>query len=190
MIEVDHVLLSDDVVEEYFVCDLEHCKGACCEEGDSGAPLDLDELIEIDQVLELVKPILPKASQHVLDEIGAYEVDSEGDMCTTTVQGKECVFALRDASGKWTCAIEKLYMEGKTAFRKPISCQLYPIRKNTVADRDLLNYHRWEICNCAIKKGTSSKVPIYIFLKDALIRNYGYHWYEKLVGIVEKRKSL
>lgn len=180
MIEIENTLVSDDVISEAFVCDLTKCKGACCVEGDLGAPLDESELPEIEKVLELVKPYLSKRAIEVLETEGGYVLDEDGDYSTTTINGKECVFAFYDKGGVLKCGIEQAHKDGKTDFKKPISCHLYPIRVSKLPDFEALNYDRWQICSPACDLGKELKVPVYKFLKEALVRKYGAGWYADL----------
>ncbi|MFT6866091.1 MAG: hypothetical protein ACJA08_000918 [Cyclobacteriaceae bacterium] len=185
MIQIGKTLISDDIKEQFFVCDLEKCKGACCVEGDLGAPLMLDELIEIEQVVEIVKPYLSKASIAALDKQGGYVLDVEGDFSTTTVDNKECAFAFYDGKKVLKCGIEQAHRDGKTDFQKPISCHLYPIRIEKLHDHLALNYDRWDICSPACGLGAKLGVPIYKFLKEALVRKFGGEWYAELVDKIE-----
>jgi hypothetical protein len=189
MIVLDKVVVSSDVEKEYFTCDLSKCKGGCCVEGDLGAPLESDELSSIEEVVDIVKPFLSVEAQTVLDEQGAYLIDEEGDYSTTTIDGKECVFAFYDANNILKCGIEQAWKEGKTSFRKPISCHLYPIRVAKLGEYEALNYDRWEICSPACSLGESLKMPLYVFLKDALIRKFGEKWYDELVEEIENKKA-
>ncbi len=182
MIEVGKTLISDDVIEEQFVCDLTRCKGACCVEGELGAPLNEDELLQIDEVIELVKPYLSQAAINVLEKEGGYILDEDGDFSTTTINGEECAFAFYDKNKVLKCSIEQAHKEGKTTFQKPISCHLYPIRISKLPDFEALNYDRWQICSPACDLGKNLKVPVYEFLKEALIRKYGEEWYMELEG--------
>ena len=185
MIELQNTLISDDIAEEHFVCDLVKCKGACCVEGDLGAPLTEEELPIIDKIVEVVKPYLSDQSKAVLDSEGAYLIDEEGDYSTTTIHGKECVFAIYDDKGILKCGIEKAWSDGNSDFRKPVSCHLYPIRLKQYEEFTAINYDRWHICSPACEKGAALKVPLYKFLKEPLIRHFGKTWYEELVEIIE-----
>ena len=185
MIEIGKTLISDDVVSEQFFCDLTKCKGACCVEGDLGAPLNEDELEKIDEVIDIVKPYLSKEAVAVLDTEGGYLLDEDGDLSTTTINGKECVFAFYDDKKILKCGIEQAHKEGKTDFKKPISCHLYPIRISKLPDFEALNYDRWSICAPACDLGKELKVPVYKFLKEPLIRKYGEGWYEQLEKATE-----
>jgi hypothetical protein len=180
MILVDDVLVSDDVIEKAFVCDLNKCKGACCEEGDYGAPLEAEEVDFYQNHLEKIKPFMSEAGLAVVEKEGFWEEDIDLEPVTTTVNGKDCVFVKRDEDGTLKCAIEHAYKAGEIAYNKPISCHLYPIRITKTKMGDALNYHRWDICSAACTLGESLQVPVYQFLKEPLIRKYGTEWYEAL----------
>jgi len=181
MIIVENAVLSDDLKDNFFVCNLEKCKGACCVEGDLGAPLEEEELPIIDEVLDEVLPYLSKEGREVIQNKGAYILDEEGDYSTTTIEDKECSFALYDEKGILKCGIEQAYLDGKIKYKKPISCHLYPIRITKYDHYDALNYDQWEICSPACDFGAQLKIPVYQFLKEPLVRKYGDKWYQKLV---------
>ncbi len=185
MIELQNTILSDEIAEEYFFCDLAKCKGACCVEGDLGAPLEKEELPIIEEIIEKVRPYLSEASKKVLDRDGGYVLDHEGEFSTSTIGGKECVFAIYDDRGILKCGIEKAWSDGKIGFRKPLSCHLYPIRMKQYDEFIAINYDRWSICAPACAKGESMKIPLYKFLKEPLIRKFGEDWYDELVSIIE-----
>lgn len=185
MIILDNAVLSDDIKERHFVCDLNKCHGACCVEGDLGAPLEESELPLLEEVLEAVKPYMSKEGLEVLVKEGSYILDEEGDYSTTTIGGRECAFAIYDEKNILKCAIEQAYLDSKTKWKKPISCHLYPIRITKYDHYDALNYDQWDICDPACKLGDELKVPIYKFLKEPLIRKYGEKWYEELVKEIE-----
>lgn len=187
MLIVEPAILSDDILEKHFVCDLIKCKGACCVEGDLGAPLEKEELDILQQELPSILPFLTKEGKKVIEKEGFYLEDWEGDYSTTTIKGRECSFAIRDAKGILSCGIEKAWLEGKTTFQKPISCHLYPIRISKYGDNEALNYHRWQICSDACQKGEDLKIPLYQFLKGPLTRKYGEEWYARLLEEIEKR---
>ena len=180
MISHGKTILSDDLAEQFFHCDIEKCKGACCVEGDLGAPLEKDELLTLEEVLEDVKPYLSQEGLKAIKEQGAYVLDREGDFSTPTIGGKECAYAVYDNNGILKCGIEQAYFDGKIGFRKPISCHLYPVRITKYEDYDALNYDRWHICSPACTLGDAMKLPVYRFVKDALIRKYGEEWYAAL----------
>lgn len=187
MIEVGKTLVADDVVEEAFVCDLHKCKGACCVEGDLGAPLLKEELPLIESVIEAVKPYLSKEAIDVLEKEGGYLLDEDNDYSTTTINDKECAFAFYDESKVLKCSIEQAHKDGKTDFKKPISCHLYPIRITKLPEVEALNYDRWKICSDACDLGRELKVPVYKFLKEALIRKYGEDWYIELENKIDSQ---
>ncbi|MCE7993073.1 MAG: DUF3109 family protein [Roseivirga sp.] len=185
MILVDNAVISDDVKEQFFVCDLSACKGACCVEGDLGAPLEESELQELKDAYESVKPYLSEEGIKAIEKEGTYIMDFEGDYSTTTIGNKECAFAIYDEKRVLKCGIEQAFFDGKTTFRKPISCHLYPIRITKYDHYDALNYDRWDICSAACTLGDKLGVPVYKFLKDALIRKYGEAWYQELCAEIE-----
>ncbi len=186
MIKVGEILVSDDIRDVEFVCHLEKCKGACCVEGDLGAPLEEDELKVMEQIQEQVKPYLTPEGLKAIEKQGPYILDEDGDYSTPTIGGKECAYAHYNELGILKCGIEQAYLDGKIDYRKPISCHLYPIRitKNKKGF-EAVNYHKWSICSAACSFGKSLQVPLYKFLKDPLIRKYGQGWYEELVEKVE-----
>lgn len=189
MLIIDKTVVASDVTKESFVCDLNKCKGACCVEGDLGAPVEEDELEKLDAVVELVKPYLSKEAIEVLDIQGAYTLDDEGDFSTTTINNKECAFAYYDEAKILKCSIEQAWKDGKTDFQKPVSCHLYPIRIKQLGDYEAINYDRWDICSAACDLGAKLKVPVHRFLKDALTRKYGEAWFQKLEDLLEESEK-
>ena len=180
MIEVNNVLLHEDVVKEKFVCNLNKCKGACCLEGDSGAPLDADELDILNEIYPKVKPFMTSKGISTIEKCGTYVKDFDGEYTTPCVDvNKECAYVIWE-NGITKCAIEKAYENGATNWRKPISCHLYPIRITKYPEFDVLNYDRWSICSPACSFGKELKVHVYEFLKAPLIRKYGEEWYQDL----------
>ena len=181
MIAIDKTLISEDVLEKKFVCDLNACKGECCVAGASGAPLDKEELPILDSVLEEVKPYMNKKGLMAIEKSGAYVIDSDGDYTTTLVSSEaECAFVYFDENKIAKCAIEKAYIERKIKKKKPISCHLYPIRISKHKHYDAVNYSKWNICKPACECGKKLDVPVYKFLKEPLIRKYGKNWYKEL----------
>lgn len=186
MISLKGAMVSEEIAESYFVCDLVKCKGACCVEGELGAPLEDHELDLIEKAYPDVKPFLSAKGIKAIEKQGTYVLDSDDDYSTPTIGGKECAYAVYDENGILKCGIEQAWIAGKTSFRKPISCHLYPIRITKYKNYDAVNYNRWHICSPACKLGEELKVPLYKFLKEALIRKYGKKWYDDLVAIIEK----
>lgn len=189
MIQIDDTIISIDCLKEKFCCDLEACQGACCIEGDAGAPVELDEVTEIENALPAVWPMLSASAQAVIDKQGVVYTDEEGDLVTSIVNGRDCVFTCYDEKGCCYCALEKAYREGKTSFYKPVSCHLYPIRLDKIGDCVALNYNRWNICKMAVLKGQQLNLPVYRFLKEPLIRRFGEAWYKELEAAVEELKA-
>jgi hypothetical protein len=181
MIAIDKTLISEDLLEKKFVCDLNACKGACCVAGDSGAPLEKDELPILDSILEKVKPYMVKKGIKAVEKYGSYVIDSDGDYTTTLVSsGAECAFVFFDENKIAKCAIEQAYYDGKIDWKKPISCHLYPVRITAHKEYDAVNYDKWSICKPACECGAKLDVPVYKFLKEPLIRKYGKDWFKQL----------
>lgn len=182
MVVIGDILVSDEVVSEKFVCNLNACKGACCWEGDFGAPVTEEEKQILDDIYLSVKPFLSAEGQEVLEKIGKYtyykQVDEWG---TPLLNNAACAYLTYSELGIAQCGIEKAYLAGATHFKKPISCHLYPIRvKNEIAGYEWLNYEQWNICSAACSLGKDLKVPVFQFVKEALIRKYGAAFYEDL----------
>jgi hypothetical protein len=186
MIVAGKAVLSDDIKENFFVCDLDKCKGACCVEGDAGAPLEDEETLILEQIYPLVKEFLSPAGREAVESQGSWVIDRDGDKGTPTIgTNGACAYSIVDEKGILKCGIEQAYLKGKTSFKKPISCHLYPIRVTKYDDFDALNYDRWHICDPACVLGNQLGVPIYKFLREALIRKYGETWYEDLIKTIE-----
>lgn len=186
MIVHEPALVSENLLEKQFICDLNACKGACCIEGDGGAPLSEEEIALLEKELDHITPFLTPAGAKAIRKKGFYETDQrDGEKLTTCLPTGECNFAIRDENGILGCGIEKAWKAGKTTLRKPISCHLYPIRVKKVGEYDGLNYHRWNICKPACKLGEAHQMPVYRFLKDALVRKYGEAWYNELDNIAQ-----
>ena len=184
--QIDNVLLTTEILTERFCCDLDACKGECCVEGDAGAPVTLDEVAAIEESLDVVWDDLNASAQTVIDKQGVAYTDQEGDLVTSIVGGKDCVFTCHE-NGCCFCALEKAYRAGKADFCKPISCALYPIREARLKNGLIgLNYHRWDVCKDAVKKGKELDLPVYKFLKEPLTRRFGAAWYEALEEAAEE----
>ncbi len=187
MIKVGEILVSDDIRDKEFVCNLQKCKGACCVEGDFGAPLDEDELQILADIYPKVKPYLSPEGIASIEKQGTHVLDDDGELCTPVIDGRECVYAIYDKNKILKCGIEAAYNDGKIDWKKPISCHLYPIRITQKKNFEAINYNKWYICAPACALGKELQVPIYKFLKDPLIRKYGDAWYNELVTIIEKK---
>uniref|UniRef100_A0AB33JPM9 DUF3109 family protein n=2 Tax=unclassified Prevotella TaxID=2638335 RepID=A0AB33JPM9_9BACT len=190
IIQIGDVLVSPDIFTEKFCCDLEKCKGICCVEGDAGAPVTLDEIGGIEDSLDAVWTDLSASAQSVIDRQGVAYSDRDGDLVTSIVGGKDCVFTCYE-NGMCLCALERAYRKKASRFVKPISCALYPIREKTFNDGTVgLNYHRWEVCKDAVAKGNELNLPIYRFLKEPLIRRFGETWYAELCAVAAQLLGL
>ncbi len=189
MIVLQNTVISDDIRDNFFVCNLEKCKGACCVEGDLGAPLEESELAILDQNYDKIKPYLTGAGKLAIEEQGLYIKDFEGDYSTPTIDNRECAYALYDDKGILKCAIEEAYNDGVIDWKKPISCHLYPIRITKYDDFEALNYDRWSICAAACNFGQELGVRVYQFLKEPLIRKYGEGWYNELAQLMEEEEQ-
>jgi hypothetical protein len=181
MLAIENTLISEDIIEKHFVCDLHACKGGCCVKGDYGAPLEDDELPIMDEIYEKVKPFLSAEGIKAIEKQGKYLRYEKKEWVTPLIKGKECAYTVFE-DGIAKCGIEKAYYAGVVQWKKPVSCHLYPIRINTQKNKlEAINYDRWSICKPACKLGDNLKVPLYKFLKEPLIRKYGEKWYEQLV---------
>lgn len=189
MIIIDNTIVSDDLKKECFVCDLSKCKGACCVEGDAGAPLDEDEISILEDSIDYILPYMRQEGINEVSNNGVFDYDVHGHYVTPLVNGKECAFVVFDDEGVAMCAIENAWKEGKTTFRKPISCHLYPVRLSSYKDFEAVNYHQWHICKPAVEYGKKLKVPVHAFLKEALIRKYGERYYEQLIKQLDDSKN-
>lgn len=181
MLQIGTVLISDELLQKEFVCNLSSCKGACCVQGDFGAPLEVSELEILEEIYSKVSPYMSSKGIAAIQKQGKYVVDDEGDMVTPLVGKKgACAYAFFQKNGTVKCAIEKAYEKGKISFKKPISCHLYPVRIKKYTDFVAVNYDFWSICDSACTLGTSLQIPLYRFLKESLIRYFGSDWYEQL----------
>jgi len=188
LVEIGDKIVSTQIFEQKFVCDLNACKGACCIEGDAGAPLKKDEISEIRENLDNIKKYMRPEGVEAIEKEDIYYLDDEGEPVTTLVNGKECAFVYFDEKGITKCAIEKAHLEGESSIKKPISCHLYPIRVKRFNELAALNYDHWSICEGARNCGASLNVPVYRFLKEPLIRAFGEQFFEEL-AIVDREFS-
>lgn len=190
MIQIDDAIVALDIIEENFLCDLSACLGECCVEGESGAPLEKEEVAILEQILPHVWDDLSTEAQNVIKKQGVAYKDTDGEMVTSIVNGKDCVFTYYDEKGICKCAIEKAHKEGKSDFYKPISCHLYPIRLQKYRDFTAVNYHRWRVCKAAVVLGNKEGLKIYQFLKTPLIRKFGETWYNELCIAIEEYNKM
>ncbi len=183
MLLVGEIIVSEDVVEKQFLCNLNACKGACCWEGDFGAPLETQELYLLERIFEKVKPFLTEEGLKVIEEKGLFTYyDEPEEFGTTLLDNGACVYLSYDENGVALCGIEQAHLAGEIEFKKPISCHLYPIRVNSGKETgfEALNYDKWDICSAACELGKKEKMPVYVFAKDAIIRKYGEAFFEEL----------
>ena len=188
MIEINNTIISRDVLENHFACDLSVCKGACCVMGDSGAPLEEEEVDILHSIFKDIKPFLRQEGIEAIENLGTSVVDFDGDRVTPLVDGKECAYVIFE-KGIARCGIERAFMEGATNFRKPLSCHLYPVRITRYRTFDAVNYDRWDICKAAITKGEENRVTVYDFTGEALTRKYGGEWFSLLKAAAERLSS-
>jgi len=183
MIILDEILISDDLRDVHFCCDLQHCKGACCVEGDAGAPLEEEEISLLEDYIDTIKTFMVPKGIEAIENIGVFDYDADGKFVTPLVNGNECCFVYME-NGIARCAVEKAFSEKAIPFPKPLSCHLYPVRISEVGKKDAINYHKWRICNKALENGMKLKLPLYRFLEESLIRKYGRTWYNRLVKMM------
>ena len=188
MIQLEDKIISLDIFETHFFCDLNACKGSCCVEGDSGAPLLEEEEKILEKIYEKVKPYMSEEGKIEVKKNGVSNVDKDGDLTTTLVKNKECSFVIFE-NGIAKCSIEKAYNNGSIEFKKPISCHLFPIRITEYRDFEAINYEKIKICKPACDCGSKLKIPLFVFLKEPLTRKYGEGWYEELLKVNEMLKK-
>ena len=189
MVQIGDTIVSFDIFTEYFCCDPSHCKGICCVEGDAGAPVALDEVEKLEEALPLVESDMTGEARAIVAEQGVVYSDPDGDLVTSIVNGKDCVFATRDSKGCTLCLIEKAFNEGRFHWRKPISCYLYPARLGKVGNLTSVNFHKWDVCRHAMVKGRREGIRVYEFLKQPFIERFGQEWYVELLTVAEELKA-
>lgn len=182
MIVVGNKILSENIFEKLFMCDISACKGACCVEGDGGAPLTEEECAILDEILDEIKPYLSDEGLEVISKTGLFTVGQDGDLETPLLENGVCTYATKSSDGTLHCGIEQAHREGKINWKKPISCHLYPIRVKELVDYTALNYHEWDICEGARICGSANKVSVLEFCREALIRRFGEAWYEEALN--------
>ena len=188
MFQLGKTIVSEDIIEKDFVCNLAACKGACCIDGEAGAPLEEEELKILMDVFPKVKPLLREEGVKAIEEQGLFTTD-EGEYETPLIDGKDCAYVIFDDKKTAKCGIEEAYNKKLIDWRKPISCHLYPIRIMNYSEFDAVNYHKWPICNDACTLGKELQVPVYKFVKDALIRKFGKNWYLELEKVAKGLKK-
>ncbi|MDD3188501.1 MAG: DUF3109 family protein [Fermentimonas sp.] len=180
MIQIQQTIISDDIFKEHFICDLCKCKGQCCVDGESGAPLEQHEFEDINEILPEIWGDLSPAAQDLINEQGIAYTDYDGELVTSIIKGRECVFTYFDENGVCKCAIDNAYSEGRINVQKPISCHLYPIRLKEYVEFTAVNYHKWSVCEPAVDLGRQKGLPLFRFLKEPLIRKFGENWYNEV----------
>ena len=188
MIQIGKTIISEDILEKEFVCNLSACKGACCVDGDAGAPLEEGELKKLMDVYPKVKPYLRPEGIAAIEEQGLFTT-TDGEHETTLIDGKDCAYVIFDEHNTALCGIEEAYNQGDVDWKKPISCHLYPIRVQDYSEFSAVNYHKWQICDDACSLGKELQVPTYKFVKQALIRKFGEDWYTELEKVAEEYKK-
>lgn len=186
MFQLGKTIISEDIFEKDFVCNLSACKGACCVDGDAGAPLEKEELKILEEIYPKVKPYLRKVSIDAIEKLGVYITNDEGEFETPLIHGADCAYVIYDEKKVALCAIEEAYNQGDITFKKPVSCHLYPVRVKDYSEFAAVNYHSWQICDDACVLGKELQVPVYKFVKQALIRKFGEDWYNELDQIAQK----
>ena len=188
MIVIDNTIISEDIKDVYFSCDLKKCNGDCCVEGDAGAPLEEEEISILEDYIDEIKPFMNEAGRKTVEKTGVFEYDMDAQMVTPLVNDRECAYTVFE-NGIAMCAIEKAWLAGKIDFRKPISCHLYPVRITKLKNHIAVNYHNWDICKTALIKGKKENAPLYKYLKTPLTRMFGENWYKKLVIAIEQKEN-
>ncbi|MGB5819110.1 MAG: DUF3109 family protein [Saonia sp.] len=185
MFQLGKVIVSEEIIEKDFVCNLSACKGACCIDGEAGAPLEDKETEILVNIYSYIKPFLREEGITVIEEQGAFVKGEDGEWETPLVKGSECAYVIFSENGTAKCGIEEAYNKGAITWKKPVSCHLYPVRVREYTELTAVNYHKWEICDPACSLGAELKVPIYKFVKEALIRKFGKHWYAELEQVAD-----
>jgi hypothetical protein len=188
MFQLGKTIVSEDIIKKDFLCNLSACKGACCIDGDAGAPLEKDEAKTLEAIYPKVKPFLRKEGVDAIEAQGAYITTDDGELETPLIHGADCAYVIFDEKNVALCAIEEAYNQGEISWKKPVSCHLYPIRVNDYSEFSAVNYHKWQICDDACELGEELGVPVYKFVKEALIRKFGEDWYMELESIANSEK--
>ncbi len=189
MFQLGKTIVSEEILQKEFVCNLNACKGACCVEGDAGAPLEKEELEELRNDFDAIKPFLGEKGLLAIEQQGLYTTTEFGEFETPLIDGKDCAYVIYDERNHALCGIEEAYNQGATGFKKPISCHLYPVRIRQYSEFAAVNYHKWEICDDACALGKELQIPVYRFVKQALVRKFGEKWYKDLEEIALRMKA-
>ncbi|PKV49288.1 uncharacterized protein DUF3109 [Aquimarina sp. MAR_2010_214] len=189
MFQLGKTIVSEDIIEKDFVCNLSACKGACCIDGEAGAPLEESETHKLKEIYPIIKSYLRKEGIEAIEHYGTSVKTANGELETPLIDGADCAYVIFDEKGTATCAIEEAYNQGEIDWKKPVSCHLYPIRVQEYTEFSAVNYHKWEICDDACTLGKEFQVPIYKFVKEALIRKFGEDWYIELENVAAKLKK-
>ncbi|KAA1247510.1 DUF3109 family protein [Aquimarina sp. RZ0] len=189
MFQLGKTIVSEDIIEKNFVCNLSACKGACCVDGEAGAPIEESETQILERIYPMVKSYLRKEGIDAIEKQGVYVKTAQGELETPLIDGGDCAYVIFDEKGTALCAIEEAYNQGEIDWKKPISCHLYPIRVQEYTEFSAVNYHKWEICDDACTLGASLQIPVYKFVKQALIRKFGEDWYMELEKVAESLKK-
>lgn len=188
MFQLKKTIVSEEILEKEFVCNLSACKGACCVDGEAGAPLEEEELLQLERHFESIRDFLRQEGLEAIEKQGLYTTNELGEHETPLIDGRDCAYVIYDENQKALCGIEEAFNRGAIDFRKPISCHLYPVRIRQYSEFAAVNYHQWDICDDACALGKELQVPIYVFVKDALIRKFGEGWYSELEEIAKNTK--
>lgn len=188
MFQLGKTIVSEDIIKKDFLCNLSACKGACCIDGDAGAPLEKEEVKILKDIYPKVKPFLRQAGIDAIEAQGTYIKTEDGELETPLINGADCAYVIFDDKNVALCAIEEAYNQGEVTWKKPVSCHLYPIRVNDYTEFSAVNYHKWQICDDACELGAELGVPVYKFVKEALIRKFGEDWYMELEAIANSEK--
>lgn len=180
MFQIGKTIVSEEIIQKDFVCNLSACKGACCIDGDAGAPLEVAEAKILEELYPKIKPFLRKEGIAAIEEQGTSIIGEDGELETPLINNADCAYVTFDTRGTALCGIEEAYNQGEITWKKPISCHLYPVRVQDYSEFAAVNYHHWHICDDACTLGKELQVPVYRFVKEALIRKFGEDWYEEL----------
>jgi len=188
MFQLGKTIVSEDIINKDFVCNLSACKGACCIDGDAGAPLEADETVILKEIYPKVKPFLRPEGVEAIEKQGTFIKTEDGELETPLINGADCAYVIFNEKNVALCAIEEAYNQGKISWKKPVSCHLYPVRVQHYTEFSAVNYHKWQICDDACTLGKELQVPIYKFVKAALIRKFGEDWYAELEQVAQNMK--